>query len=618
MTGALIKKEIRQHFYAFLMLFIFAVLAFIIMYLGTAVGKDKTNILEVLSNFLLIFSSFIAIILCRRLVVIEYANRTQYFLESLPISRFNFYLTKYLLGLGLILLINGSVTAFCLISGTVTKLIDPLFAGIISLRMFLFILFIYNFFHMMAYTGRYRFGIYTLLFLLYFFLDTNSSLELERIGPFALIDSTFAYERFTFPITNGLITIMTDLILLFISFVLALYREGSIASIFSSKMSHKEKIIVTIVCLLFLFTILTFDEKKTHDPFNVPGAVEASGNGVTIKIVGDSDHKSEHQILADYFHNEFVLMRKYLGIQSLNPIFIIQNETLLPMIHKPVSLENTDGSLFYTNLNHSDWVRSQFESYLIRKILLNHTAYQAGKEKNFWVLTGFAETWSNRDLNNEAIYELRAAYGSDNLESWFTGERHSGLEIMHSTGWSGIRLLFKTYSGEKVKEYLQRTLGTSHSRDLRALFTSRSTNSERAFELVFSSEYSEFMNLWSEYLQELKIQYKEELKELQRIDTEVTVKPISENSRSAFLEINTSEQSTPDDRFYCFYNKLIGIKNFSNLYEMEYFEEALSSGNLYEIPEYFSPGDRLDYFVLLYSKKLKTYISSPAYIEEIK
>ncbi len=625
MSRALVKKEFKQHFSALVVLLIISVLTFLVILLGNAADLNKTNPFEVLSTFLTIFTPLIAIILCRRLVVIEYSKRTHFFLESLPVSRLDCFLTKYLFGLGIILIITGGITGSCLFYGYFTNHSDLLFGSIISLRAFLFIFFVYNFFFTMAYSGRYRFIIYIFLFLVYFYLDYNSNMEIGRIGPFALLNKTFPYERFSFPIRDGIITLVGALILLITALLFGLASEGSLVTLFSSKMSHKEKIIFAMIFLLGFISLATFDVIKEREPFDITGVNQASGDGVIIKIAGDSGHSSFYQDLAEYLHEDFVLIRKYLGIESLEPIFIIQNESLLPMIHKPVQLEETDGNLFYTNMNHPEWNKTQFKSFLIYMVLLDHTGYQAGKEKNVWVLEGFSKYWGNRREQNDQLLELQAAYGIDEklsqqtFNNWFSNERRVGSDISGSVAWSGINLLKKRYPEDQIRNFLQIILGKSHPRDIRGVFSSKSSNVKRTFNKAFKSDYSDFINDWFAYAKDLSASNKKKLDKIPGIDANLDIINVSENSRSVWLNITNSGYKTiPKIQFYCFYNKLSGIQNYSYTPNMKYLEDYIEEDKRYEFPVYYSPGERLDFFVLLYSEKLGCYISSPAKIKEIE
>lgn len=635
MTFTLLKKEFRQHYLPFLLLFIISFFAFLILILSTVAGGNKTDLTEVLSQFITYFTIPIAMVLCRRLVIVEYEQRTHFFLESLPLSRLHFFLTKYLLGLVLILLMAEGITGACVLYGFTINHIDPLFGLIISLRAFLFILVIYNFFFLMAYTGRYRFVIYVFLYMAFIGITSYSSFEFSRIGPFALVNNTFAYERFRFPLQDGLVSLVIALVLLALALFLGLAREGSLVSLFSTKMSHKEKVILGIICCLTAFSMMTFEAKKKRAPFDVAGANQAVGDGIVVKVVGDPAHKARYQELAEYLHKELVLLRKYLEIDTLKPVFIVQNESLLPMIYEPVPLERTDGTLIYSNLQHPEWDKKHFETYLIAEVLLRHTGYQAGKEKNMWILDGFTEYWSNRKSgpdnvngdNNGTIDKLekRAAYGMEKkltlstLGTWFVQERRAGEDIMGAVGWAGINLLYQTYPEEKVRDYLQLVLGKAHSLDARSIFTSRRSRAKNAYKKVFDSDYADFVEKWEAYLERLKERHKKELADLPRFDAELVIQNVSENSRSAGLKLENRLGILPAEKhFYCLYKKLTGIKNFSSYSSMKHFKNYVTPGKEYELSEYFTKGDRIDYFVLFYLDSLGCYIASPAKIKEIE
>lgn len=478
----------------------------------------------------------------------------------------------------------------------------------------------------MAYTGRYRYFIYSIILILYIYLDTNTNFQINKTAPFALVDSTFAYERLHFPKENIAITGLISAIMFGVSFFLGLAREGSISTAFSLKMSHKEKVILSSISLLIILSVTTFEEKKQKEPFDVPGAIVAEGDGVTIKIIGDPAFNIKFKDLSNYLHNEIVLMRKYLDIGYIKPIFIVQNDTLLPMIYKPVPLSKTEGNLYYVNILSKEWNLQSFQSYLIKTILLEHTAFQAGREKNYWITAGFAEFWSNRNKDRNKLLELRAAYGVEDLSipaifnSWYYYDRILGGDIMDSIAWTGINLLHNEYSNDEVQSFLQKSIGKPHSSDISALFTSHSSNSNAAYKTTFGSDYDKFLSNWSSYLELLNSKYSEGVEELPKIEASIITKTVSNSSISPSFRITSSNntEELKDINFYCLYNKLVGINNMSRMSDIKHFRNKLVLNKEYEIPDFYSPGERLDYFILIYNEKLDCYISPSTSIEVIK
>src|SRR5579862_2605905 len=134
MTWTLIRKELRQHWLAVLLLGLGTMLGYGLIIAATLTKGQAGSGFEVLRLFLALMGPLSAVLLCHRLVVLEYQSRTQLFLEGLPLARWRMVLVKYSLGfLAILLLVLLAFGLACALSWRREDL-TLRFLGIISVR----------------------------------------------------------------------------------------------------------------------------------------------------------------------------------------------------------------------------------------------------------------------------------------------------------------------------------------------------------------------------------------------------------------------------------------------------------------------------------------------------
>ena len=243
MTVALIVKELREHWLPLLLIAGIMAVGFLLILAGVMLD-DSGSRLEAVRRFLIALLPLGVLVLCNRLVVREYQSKTQLFLESLPVSRGRMIAVKYLLGLALVFLAVSLVFALAILVSLRSETLTGRFVGIVSARVYTFSWCLYSFFFLMGLMGRYRVAIYVFGILGLFALDALTQVELARFGPFVLVDDQFAFERVVFPRQALLVSLASGSVLVLLTLVLSLIREGTVATLLAEKMSHREKITV--------------------------------------------------------------------------------------------------------------------------------------------------------------------------------------------------------------------------------------------------------------------------------------------------------------------------------------------------------------------------------------
>ena len=153
MIGTLLRKELRQHWWALLMVGAASVLGYLIL-LGTAIIKGEGGAsLAGLRLFILLIGTIAALVICHRFVAAEYQAKTQLFLEALPLPRWKMVTIKYGLGLAAIVLIVVLAFGMACLLAWHHQLLSLRFLAILAMRAFSFVWLIYSFFFLMGFMG---------------------------------------------------------------------------------------------------------------------------------------------------------------------------------------------------------------------------------------------------------------------------------------------------------------------------------------------------------------------------------------------------------------------------------------------------------------------------------
>ncbi len=130
MIKSLIVKEIFQHWTSILLIVLLLGVGFVVVLSHGIMATDAGRPLDSLRTFLFTFLVLACLILGNRLVVGEYQAKTQLFLEALPLTRLGMIVTKYLMGLTIVLF--AALTAFG-IAAVLSSQIDDLTSRFLSI-----------------------------------------------------------------------------------------------------------------------------------------------------------------------------------------------------------------------------------------------------------------------------------------------------------------------------------------------------------------------------------------------------------------------------------------------------------------------------------------------------
>jgi hypothetical protein len=561
MTLTLLRKELRQHWWAFLVVGAAAFLGCLIILGATLAAGQAGTPFEGLRVSVMLMGVASALVLCHRLVVVEYHAKTQLFLEALPVARWRMVAVKYGLGLTVICLVVGLPFGLACLLGLNKQLVSWRFLEILAARTFSVIWVTYGFCFMMGLLGRYRLALYIGLLLGLGILAESSSLELGRFGPFALLDRTFAYETELFPWAALCATWALGAVFFLAACGLSLTREGSVATLLAEKMSHREKVFITAVLLAFMWAGSTLSAKARKTPFNLSDAVAEQRTGVLVKVasgIGAGDPEAAR--LARHVASELAGAREYLGLERLPTVFITLRRDLDADRFERGELAKAEGLHVQANFTANDWRDEPFIAWLLRETLVVATDDRVKLESKRWLLDGFPLFWTTRaqaalPLAMDKPLALRALYGTENgfaledLRGWLKFNEHVGEAVAAGVAWSGLRTLARHQGEDRCRALLRATLGRAEPKDFRVLL--HPVSLEELMRQYGGESLQDFFAEWQTELSAARQKLAAELAQVPRIHGTVTFVPLSSDSRKVRFRA-AIEPAPPLDARYSF------------------------------------------------------------------
>ena len=629
MIRSILYKELRQHWWAFLLIGIICGLG----YLGLVASAARVGTQGSTFTVLRLFSVYIclaAVVLGNRLVVSEYHAQTQLFLEALPLPRRRIALIKYFLGLVTVTFIAATAFAITLLMGLRTEVLTWNFIFFLILRFGAFCFFSYSLIFLFGFLGRYRIAFVIVVIIGTRIFSDHVSFEIVDLYPLKMIGPTFAFERENFPLNPFLITIGLGFIFLLMSLGLATIREGSVAALLGEKMSHREKITVAILLMGSMFGGYLLDEHKPKEAYRLHGAATSSApsKGIQVSVSPDS---TEGQILADKLREDMEALGEYLGIKSLPPVFVIHRADLDPDLHERGFLNKREGVVLRTNFSSQEWSYEHFVEKLVGQLLRVHSNRRLLKEDRFWILDGFTLFWARRSdestvstdveetLNASPDLLLRALYGTrdrspftpSDMRRWVLLQDELGHEITAGIAWSVLRVLESTAGPEKCRAFLQSILAVDSPKGIATSLRDLFSPPEQHFRDHAGLSLEEFLPVWRRELEGLRSGNEEQLNALPRISGELNFNELSRDSLVAHYSLLEPANVSPEQKARLVYASL------------KPFEHGVSESLLIPVPlglntdsrsgilpDDFPRGTRLLYTFRIYSKKLNCHIVS--------
>lgn len=511
MTWALICKELRQHGGLMLTLGLVALGATqvvqVAMSLNGMSGSDFFGLGIALTSIL----PLCCLILGHRLVVIEFRDKTQLFLEALPVSRWKMIAVKYVLGLVCALGCGFAALALTWWQAGAGEGLSERFLEILLARTGLWVAFVYTFFFTMGFLGRYRMPVFIVLYFAVVLAAEGTRIAVGDFPPFMLVDlQTFGFERDRFPVADLIWTGGITLAFLGTSFAMGLVREGSVASMLGEKMSHKEKMLVGGLIAAAISAAATLSMKHP-EPFVLPDAVTEEREGVVVSVASPLERKVDQEVvLAAALVEEMAGVKRWLGAEDWPEIFVVEREDDFEegSFFRLGDLEEEAGVLLYADYRNEEFPDERFMRFVLRACLEEISAGRVKRESKKWMFHGLLRRWWERgrpedeaEVPSKRIAKARKAVEMEGLEEddvlrWFSYEKAVGRKRARAVAWSGVKLMEERYGEEKFRAVMAAVLGRVVEQDARESVYDFRHPVPVVFERITGEDFGVFVDAW--------------------------------------------------------------------------------------------------------------------------
>lgn len=567
MTATLLRKELRQHKAALGWVGIVMLAGFGLVVASQSIAGEGGSIFESLRVFIMIYVVLGGLVLSHRLIALEYTAKTQLFLEALPVSRSRMVAVKCALGLTFMLTVVSLALALACLAGRRHEILTPRFVVILAVRALSVTAFAYLFFFLMSFLGRYRFIAYLTAGATIAVIIELTDLQLIHFGPFALLDAQFAYERDSLPWRALGVTWTLNGVMLALSFMMALIREGSVAAMLAERMSHRERLFVAALLVGSLSALSVFGEKIERAPFVLHDAVTRERPGVVAHVAAGAEGGGDANALAEHIADQLSAAREYLGLSRLPAVFITRRRDLDVNRFERGELDAAHGVHVQANFGAPGFRRDAFTAWLLRETLIVHSKGRALLEPKMWVLDGYAlyaGTCERAPLlfTEETVLALRALYGAEagfsprDLRAWQSYRERVGGEIATGVAWSGLETLARHHGPDRAARFIRSLLGVEVPKDFRALAYERSTPIEHLLQSEAGVTLEQFWSEWQADLTAGRQELAHELARLPKLRGDVTFAPLSPDSRRVRYRVQITPHPSDEARYSLLYNKL--------------------------------------------------------------
>jgi hypothetical protein len=488
MIVALIEKEMRQHG---AMLFLFWA------FIGAGFYFLKSN--EILASvggsgfYLVAWIHFVlfplaCLVLGNALIATEFRQKTQIFLDGLPLPRWKMVAVKYCCGL-----VAAQLTALMPLAVAIgiawnEEAMDATFVILLVVKTSFWAWFCWAAIFPFSLLGRYRLIVGLIVVMGLMFAQNLGEVPVDRFGPFELIGERFAYERSEFPvlalsITAGLIVLLTVA-----GFAMSLVRDATLAAMLSEKMSSREKMAMFALGLTGLMIGGSLIERVTETaPLHLPDSMDVVDARVSVSVAAAVALPTEAEREAMQRHSKFAAqlvgeVAAFLSIEKMPKLFLVHRRDLSSAEFQDGELDSRQGCLVRLNLLKTPPSDMTYQSHLIEKLLNVNQHYRLNSDTRGWILEGFAYWWPRRKLGElPAATDLQEPSGKPMVFAQHDMTNITEYDIVH---WKKFRQSLtegtaSEFAGQNIEalwarneiachEFLKATLGYTAPHDVRA------------------------------------------------------------------------------------------------------------------------------------------------------
>ena len=514
MIRGLIEKELRQHIQALLFLLLLVVGGvFFISQNKLVIHSDGTPFGS-LRWLLLSFFALACLVLAQSLIVSEYRHKTQLFLEGLPLPRWRMMAVKYGMGLSFMFSALAVVFAIAWHKSLGSDACTPRFLMLLGLRSACYVWFLWSLCFAHGFMGRYRILFGLLAFMAIVAPITLWGIDFSRFGPFELIGTRFAYERFQFPGIPFAVTACDALFWTATGFLLGLARDTTISTALSQRMSSREKIVLTFVVFAAFMGVASYkSQHATSEPILFPGAVEATRGIVHVSATAAVDAPTDEESAAldqvvVRVADELAAVAHFLRCETMPPVWIVHRRDVTPNHLDFNIMTPEEGVIVRVNLTSKELDRADFLQRIIFHALLTKSFTRLELEQNAWVLEGFSDWWLTRGAPlGEDSKELRAAiktapsdFSKQHIDRWLMMPKNDADR--GALAATGLRVLNSRHGEKACREFLGSVLGVEVKKDSRACLRDLFNPVSHRFRLMTGTSLECFVTEWRDALRE--------------------------------------------------------------------------------------------------------------------
>lgn len=406
-----------------------------------------------------------ALFVAHRLIVREYGQRTQLFLESLPLSRARILATKWMLGAGVLLLLLLLHVLVLWRQARLHEDVTARFLGLVLLRTGSVVLLGWTFFALAGLVGRYRNPLYLGLLVALFAADQLTDFDLLHSPPMRLLGEDFAFERQHAPWAALRACWAATVAFTGLGFGLALYGDGTLTELLSQRMSHREKVFIACVFLGLLWLVNTLDEARARKPFALAAARSAPVKNSSVQVAPGVGFEPERaQALAERLAADLDAMARELALEKLPPVAVVPSGELDADVFQRAGLERADGVVVRANLASPRFDTRLLEAFLFREVLATHSGGTVMRESRRWLADGFTTWWALREeparLSAEGAVGAREEFDE---HAWSSVRERLGPCAAEAVAARGIQVLHEGLGAEAFQAVMRRMLAPEPS-----------------------------------------------------------------------------------------------------------------------------------------------------------
>jgi hypothetical protein len=401
-----------------------------------------------------------ALFVAHRLIVREYGQHTQLFLESLPLSRPRILATKLVLGAGVLLLLLALHVLVLWSQARTHEDVTARFLGLVLLRTGSVVLLGWSFFALAGLVGRYRNPLYLGLLIALFAADHLTDFELIQSPPLRLLGQDFAFERQHAPWEALRACWAATAALTGLGFGLVLYRDGTLTELLSQRMSHREKVFIACVVLGLVWLVSTLGDARQRQPFDLAAAQRATVKNTSVQVAPGVGFEPERaQALAERLAQDLDAMARELALERLPPVAVVLSGELDADVFQRAELERADGVVVRANLSSPRFDPRAFEAFLFREVLIAHSEGTVLRESRRWLLDGYTTWWALRGeparLSAEGAVGAREDFDE---REWSRVRERLGPCGAGAVAARGIQVLHDALGAESFQAAMRRLL----------------------------------------------------------------------------------------------------------------------------------------------------------------